>query len=183
LLEVTGHVLASDRDPVAVSDQFSDRLVACVDVQRNKWSRRLPKYIYIAGPLAAAAVIALALIGFFDSGGPTQVAGEKAVRELNSDDSPDIDAILQHLDSANGDDVGMDSGDPPAPWLRGVEDNVEALQQSGSVLQQLPLTLLEPLEQLKHAKDGDAAPDVEASGDADVDDPTAEDAESGDEPD
>lgn len=76
LLEVSGHILRSDRDTVQASDDFTDRLLACVD-SAPTWRRRVLNTIYVGGPLAAAAVIALAFIGVFDGKRPSQVAGVK----------------------------------------------------------------------------------------------------------
>ena len=177
LLEVSGHVLATDRDPVKIGDQFSDRLTACMDVRQAKWSHRLPKFLYVAVPIAAAAVIALAFMGVFDSGGPSEVAGHKEVRYLDSAGPADIDAILRDLDRAAGGGAGVDFPNSPAPWLLKVEDNVGVLQQSSAILQQLPLSLLEPLEQLNDAKDGGAEGDANASDDVEAHEPSSEDAE------
>ena len=57
LLEVSGHVLRADRDPVTVDDSFTDRLIACMDEPRSRWPMRLRWTAYVGAPLAAAAVV------------------------------------------------------------------------------------------------------------------------------
>lgn len=78
LLEVSGHILRSDREPVQPPDDFTDRLLACVDTS-PKWHRRILHGLYIGGPLAAAAVIAMAFLGVFDGKRPSQVAGVQEI--------------------------------------------------------------------------------------------------------
>jgi Putative zinc-finger len=77
LLEVSGHIISSDRDPVTVPDDFSERLLACVDVREHGWVAKVRRTLYFVGPLAAAAVIAMAFLGFFDRGRDSRVASMK----------------------------------------------------------------------------------------------------------
>ncbi len=59
LLEVMGHVLATDTSTPGLDAEFTDRLVACALAPANqprRWPRRL---LYIGGPLAAAACLLL----------------------------------------------------------------------------------------------------------------------------
>lgn len=62
LLEVMGHVVATDRTAPELSADFTDRLMACATAlppaKRRPWRRRL---LYIGGPLAAAACVLLAV--------------------------------------------------------------------------------------------------------------------------
>lgn len=74
LLEVSGHIVRSDPDAAALDHEFTDRLLACVGAARPQWPLRLRRWAYIAGPLAAAAVIAIGLWGGFDR--ETLVAGQ-----------------------------------------------------------------------------------------------------------
>ncbi len=76
LLEVSGHIVRSDPDSVVLDDAFTDRLLACVGASRASWALKLRRWAYIAGPLAAAAVIAIGLWGGFDR--ETKVAGKIA---------------------------------------------------------------------------------------------------------
>ncbi len=66
LLEVSGHIIASDRDPVDLSSGFSNRLLACMGPPGGRWEQRLRRVMYIGGPLAAAAVVTMAFLGVFD---------------------------------------------------------------------------------------------------------------------
>ena len=77
LLEVSGHIISSDREPVNVPEDFSERLLACVDVREHSWPTRVRRSLYVVGSLAAAAVIAMAFLGFFDRGRDSKVAGVK----------------------------------------------------------------------------------------------------------
>ncbi len=76
LLEVAGHIVRSDPDAVTLDDAFTDRLLACVGASRPSWPLKLRRWAYIAGPLAAAAVIAIGMWGGFDR--ETKVAGKTA---------------------------------------------------------------------------------------------------------
>ena len=76
LLEVSGHIVRSDPDTVILDDGFTDRLLACVGASRPGWPWKLRRWAYISGPLAAAAVIAIALWGGFDR--ETKIAGQFA---------------------------------------------------------------------------------------------------------
>lgn len=84
ILEVTGHVLATDGEPVAAPDDFTDRLLACMDARSRSLTHRVVRWAYIAGPLAAAAVITLAFLGVFDRK-QAEVAGRKDVRMERND--------------------------------------------------------------------------------------------------
>ncbi len=75
LLEVSGHIVRSDDPATALSDAFTDRLLACVESPGSQRLRRIRTALYVAGPLAAAAVIVLAFLGVFDGRGETKVAG------------------------------------------------------------------------------------------------------------
>jgi hypothetical protein len=83
LLEVTGHILGSDPEVASLSDDFAERLLACLE-QRPKHRRlkRVQRLLYIGVPLAAAAVIALAFVGVFNP--ETRVAGKEEFRDSAS---------------------------------------------------------------------------------------------------
>jgi hypothetical protein len=76
LLEVSGHIVRSDPDSVVLNDAFTDRLLACVGTSKRGWPLKLRRWAYMAGPLAAAAVIAIGVWGGFDR--ETKVAGKFA---------------------------------------------------------------------------------------------------------
>lgn len=76
LLEVAGHVLTSDSPADELPPEFTDRLLACVKSPRAIWLERLRRGVFVGGPLAAAAVVALAFLGVFDRTVSGPVAGE-----------------------------------------------------------------------------------------------------------
>ena len=76
LLEVSGHIVRSDEEPVALREDFSDRLLACMQATGHGVWSRLRLKVYAAGLLAAAAIVVLAFVGMFDGGEP-MVAGQK----------------------------------------------------------------------------------------------------------
>lgn len=79
LLEVAGHVLATDPEAANAPVEFTDRLLACMDARSRSLPHRVARWAYVAGPLAAAAVILLAFLGVFDRR-DNRVAGHKEVR-------------------------------------------------------------------------------------------------------
>ena len=75
LQEVTHHILVSDQDSARLGADFTDRLLVCLDRRPRSWTVRLQRALYVAGPLAAAAVVTLAFLGFFEPA--QQVAGQR----------------------------------------------------------------------------------------------------------
>ncbi len=75
LIEVTGHLIATDDEPVALDEGFTDRLMACLDRPSSSRIVRFRRYVNIGAPIAAAAAIVLMLLGVFDQ--KTMVAGSK----------------------------------------------------------------------------------------------------------
>lgn len=78
LMEVSGHIVKTDQEPVQLRRNFTERLLDCVNQQSMPWLRRWRRQIYIGGPMAAAAVIALAFFGVFDNP-ESRVLSEKGV--------------------------------------------------------------------------------------------------------
>jgi hypothetical protein len=148
LLEVSGHILRSDRDTVQASDDFTDRLLACVDTAPG-WRRRVLNTIYIGGPLAAAAVIALAFVGVFDGKRPSQVAG---VKELASP------AVVRSIESAKATSPAANQPKAVDPAEKALGDFIDQTQQrmkdnGDSVQRVLDLTVLQMLDILEEAKE------------------------------
>ena len=161
LLEVTGHIIGSDIQRPGLSDVFSDRLLACVDVQADQRGPKLRRALYIAGPVAAAALIVLAFAGFFDGRGVAKVAG---VKEINA--RSDADGSLS-----------PDQPDALSQWIDQTRRNVDAKRRSGDLLQQtLDATLRDTLDLLEEGEAADAtAPESDL--------PPSDDDEAPDEPD
>jgi hypothetical protein len=130
LLEVSGHVLCGDRDPVELRADFTDRLMACVDRPRTAWLARVRLGLYVGGPLAAAAVIALAFLGAFDGQRHTRRAGVAV-------EARDVD--LPGLFDADGQttEAGYPTDPPPGAdeWAERLQQNVDIKRESGASLQ------------------------------------------------
>jgi len=142
LLEVSGHILASGDDSASLSDGFEDRLLACVEKEAS-FGNRFRRVLYVAMPLAAAAVVALAFLGVFDRS-QGHVLGEK--QELVIDEA-DLDPILRALDM---DDAGdeLPGADAQAieldQWGQRMQKNLQSFQD---------LTIYQWLDVLEKAKD------------------------------
>jgi len=147
LLEVSGHILRSDRDPVQAPDDFTDRLLACVD-PAPVWRKRVFSTLYIGGPLAAAAVIALAFIGAFDRNGPSQVAGVKEIAPATM-----VQAAQPPPKATAASTV--ESVDPAEQALTEFFDKTQQRvnDQGQSVQKVFDLTILQMLDILEEAKD------------------------------
>ncbi len=158
LLEVTGHIISSDRKPESLTPDFTDRLLACVDEQElgnwAKWQHRF----YLGAALAAAAVIVLAFAGFFDGTRVGMVAGEKEVNPSMTSDAP-VEAIE--------DDEPIEPAKEAAlsEWFRRTEKNVKSKKESGESLQRaLDSTLEQVLDVLENEADmAPINPDTDAA--------------------
>jgi len=126
LLEVSGHIIASDREPVQLSSGFSDRLLACMEPRSAWWVQRTRRILYIGGPLAAAAVVALAFLGVFDRGGigvrsRIEYAPAETISDLFDSTAPADDQAEQALD-----ELALQT-----------RESIDAKRQSGEFLQQM----------------------------------------------
>jgi len=146
LLEVSGHILRSDRDAVRATEEFTDRLLACVDTV-PPWRARAMRIITLGGPLAAAAVIALAFLGVFDNKGPSQVAGVQEIAK-----SPVTQAVAPITIAGPTDSpVAVD----PAEKALGefIDQTQTRMKDKGESVQRvLDLTVLQMLDILEEAK-------------------------------
>jgi len=175
LMEVSGHVIASDREPVALHGDFADRLLACTDSKSVRFRDRLRRGLYIAGPLAAAAVVALAFLGAFDR--PAKFAGEKVetARPL-AVPSP------QEQSPEAGNRGASANEDLLEEWFKETQDNWAAKRQSGESLQrQFELTISQMLDILRQAKDASPGADHFPGADGEVPDSPPEPAPTDDE--
>jgi anti-sigma factor RsiW len=114
LSEVAGHLVSADSDSVALDDEFTDRLMACIELPGNSRKARLWRITRIGVPFAAAAVLVFALFGAFDPA--KRVAGEKEF-------APPVEATsIQPEPSAVPDAATADDPSsvnvPPAPPVR-----------------------------------------------------------------
>ncbi len=150
LLEVSGHIIASDREPVALGDDFEDRLLACVEPRLARWRRRIRRTLYIGPPLAAAAVIALAFLGFFDRPDAV-VAGKKETSPVYVPGKQPRQAfepqMLQPEERTNSVEERQ-----LRDWVIQTQQNLAAKRESGKSLQKaLDITILQTLAILKEA--------------------------------
>jgi len=167
LLEVSGHIISSDREPVTVREDFSERLLACVDVLEHGWPAKIRRTLYVAGPLAAAAVIALAFLGFFDRGRDSRVAGVK-VEPTHVEagvTTSRADAPFPSVHDREAAERAIDL------WISQMQTNraAKALTGESTTTQPSDLTILQILEMLKDAK-GDS-PDLHHFPGADLNEP------------
>lgn len=151
LLEVSGHVLTTDREPDELPRDFTDRLLECIEVAKSPWTHRVRRVVYVGVPLAAAAMVALAFVGVFDRQ-PGEAAGHKeaapeSVRVLMT--TPD--AAPRSI--AATDEVPVDAR-VLGEWLERTSKDIEAKEQAGESLQRMmDMTILQLLDVLRQAQE------------------------------
>jgi len=154
LLEVTGHIITSSQDDETLSGGFTQRLLSCMDEPGLGVWRRWRRRLYVAGPLAAAAVVVLAFLGVFDRN-DGQVAGRLEqnpafVRILNGTNQPG-DQSPSSSDSA-------DFSQPPSnrvlgEWMNRTQAEFDAKRKSGKSLQSaFDMTILQLLDIIEQSK-------------------------------
>ena len=150
LLEVSGQIIASDRDAASLKEDFSRRLLACMEVPKRRWDERARHLLYYVGPLAAAAVIALAFVGVFDRSNGAQVQGMKVK-------NPAAHAQHTQRESAIGTPKPEDTAEAEHAldeWVDQTRKNLQDKRQSGESLQKaLNLTVGQWLDILEKAND------------------------------
>lgn len=153
LMEVTGHIIASDSDSLEIRDGFEDRLLACMERPRARWTRRFWRGLYVGGPLAAAAVVALAFLGVFDRHDGV-IAGFKETADLEPavlDESAWSDLDIMTAPPEDVDDAAARELDRFGRDLqeasKGKRETFEA------VLQNLDLTIVQWLDILEKAEE------------------------------
>lgn len=137
LLEVSGHIVRTDQEPVQLERNFTERLLGCMDQRSQPWLMRWRREMYIGGTLAAAAVIALAFLGLFDNR-EAKVAGVKKIMierpsESASTHRPEADEI------APTDEAGATDGSQETleAWIDRARDNIAIKRESGASLRWL----------------------------------------------
>ncbi len=148
LMQVSGHVIKSDPDEATVQSGFTDRLLACMDEPEPRWTHRFRRAIYVGAPLAAAAVIAAAFLGYFDRG-DAMVAGHKVegvqVTAVDEAPTPEPKAAQAPMDDAAARRL--------EEWLNKTQSNVDTKQKSVQSLQEsLDLTIGQWLDILNARK-------------------------------
>ncbi len=156
LMEVSGHLVASDSDPSLPQGVLAERLIACMDEEpvqrRGRWRRAL----YIAGPLAAAAVIALAFLGVFDHR-ESHIAGYK---EEVGDSRRSSSATRQVQETEPGRRVESVDERLLREWIEQTGENVATKVESGESFQEvLELTVSQLLDILEKSRDESSGED------------------------
>lgn len=103
LMEVSGHILASDREPVTLDDDFSHRLLACMDSRQHGWVGNWRRIALFATPVAAAAALVFAFLGPFSQSRdehPTKVLGVKEYQQYSLTD------VLSEIDDKSQEEAG-----------------------------------------------------------------------------
>ena len=171
LMEVSTHIIASDREPARLSAGFQDRLLTCIDQRPRSLFARTRRLVYVAVPLAAAAVVALAFLGVFDREG--QVAGERGaaqdppplgegVAQTDPTVIPEGDAenLLLVPDASADLNGASPGGQALARWVRQWQDNLDVTRNSGDAIKQgVDQTIIQLLESLRNAQDAGAGLD------------------------
>jgi len=151
LMEVSGHVLQVDGDPVVLDVDFTDRLMACMEAPKSVWPKRLRWTAYVGVPLAAAAVVAMAFLGVFDTGRTSRVAGASTtIQEVLG--QPPTPAVLG---DAPKDERGPAVGrNPLEDWFARLQSDVDAKRRDGQTLDRaVNLTILQLMDILEEAKE------------------------------
>ncbi len=143
LLEVSGHIIGSDREAGTLPEAFSDRLLSCVDDQNRRAWVRFRRTLYIAGPVAAAAVVVLAFAGLFDGQGKSTVAGKTEIKQQPSGTGDQLGSST----GANEQELGEHA---LSDFIEQAQRNMEDKRRSGESLQQmLDQTIFGALDQLE----------------------------------
>jgi len=150
LLEVSGHVLQVDSDPISLDVDFTDRLMACMESPNSAWSKRLRWVVYVGAPLAAAAVVALAFLGVFDTNGVGRVAGvSTSVEDVLG--QPPVPSVLGDAPVAEKKSTQVHPS--LDEWFLRVQSDVEAKRRDGQTLDRaVDLTILQLMDILEEAK-------------------------------
>lgn len=137
LLEVSGHIVRTDREPVQLERNFTDRLLGCMDQRSLPWFKRWRRELYVAGTLAAAAVIALAFLGLFDNP-EAKVAGDKQVLiERPTELAPPLrhaEDTMAQPGEAGASDASQQMLEA---WIDRARDNIAIKRESGASLHEL----------------------------------------------
>ena len=181
LLEVTGHIIASDSEPVSLRDDFSERLLECMDTKVSRWPSRMRRILYISGPLAAAAVIALAFLGVFDRH-DTKVASEKTQAVgVPSVVEADANGASNEIDEAELEAIA-DADRALEEWVERTRENLNTKLESGEKLREyFDLTIFQWLDIVNSAQNASGGEDhfpgadIQLEPDADMAVPTDDD--------
>lgn len=161
LMQVSGHILSSNKDSSELPAVFTDRLIACMDAPQSSLMSRAKRFVYIGVPLAAAAVIALAFLGFFNNK-ETHVAGARDELTIGFDAFEEEFPLPAEGAAQQSGPVSNTSATERQldEWVQQMQENIEEKRQSGESLHQaFDLTILQLLDILDQAKEGSTGVD------------------------
>lgn len=149
LMEVAGHIIAEDRVAGQLDESFTDRLLACVEARRPG-RRRLRLVAYVGGPMAAAAILALAFLGVF--GRRTEVAGVKVTAENPMTVISQLGDDQASSSNSKASDESTHQIDPYERWAEDMRKSVEEKRKNGESLESaIHLTILQFLDVMEQA--------------------------------
>jgi hypothetical protein len=121
-----------------------------MDAPKRRWHERGRYALYYAGPLAAAAVIALAFVGVFDRGNGTRVEGLK----VENVEAPSAPVVQEPAATALEADESTEAEHALDEWIDQTRQSLQDKRQSGESLQKaLDLTVGQWLDILEQAND------------------------------
>ena len=172
LLEVAGHVIAADTDTPLLSEEFSERLLACAMSAQRPWYRRKRSILYVGGPLAAAACVALLVSAFYHAPGAA-AGGHRPPAPMVLDEVDRVETpaeLLENVEHAltrNPDNLELQRA---ADALRSrVREIADGTKDGASVLENsLKETIMEILERIpidSPRNEEEPSPATESSGD------------------
>ena len=136
LLEVSGHIVRTDQEPVQLERNFTERLLGCMDQRSLPWLTRWRREMYIGGTLAAAAVIALAFLGAFDNR-EAMVAGDKVTIPRPSESAPTDRPAVGEIAPTGEAGATDESQETLEAWIDRARDNIAIKRESGASLRWL----------------------------------------------
>lgn len=179
LIEVSSRVLLLDQSEPSLDEEFTDRLLACMNrPYASPWLRYRNRLV-VFGSLATAAVVALAFLAPFSP--ERHVAGNKVTRDplivgdrshehrdFSVQGTPGVrSSVAERQPAESPSQVEVDL----AEWIRNARTNIEAgSEESGAVMERIDLTILQLLDILESARDPASAWDHYPAKDASQDD-------------
>lgn len=147
LLEVTGQIIASDREPARLRADFENRLLECVSKRRAVRSFWRARTFRIGAPIAAAAVLALAATAVLTGRHQGRVAGvvEEASPEALDLDPGLFDEFAPPTEAAQA-DTGEVAPRPLENWLERTQEDISTVQGV------LDLTIYQTIDILEEAR-------------------------------
>ncbi len=150
LVEVSGQIISLNDPEDQLGDDFTNRLLACLERPRASTYQKVRRILYIGGPLAAAAVVVFSIVGIITSKDNNYVLGQKDVAKLQAPEVTDKSAKTKPLDAHFEDPAA----DPLEKWIsKGRENFGGELPSEPSDPRAVDMTILQLLEMFDDAMD------------------------------